>query len=83
MNAVKHAPGSAVVVRLDAADGRGLDLSVRSTRTGGGASAVSSDHDGVGLVTMAERARSVGGDLVVDATDGDWTVRAHLPEATP
>ena len=83
MNAVKHAPGSAVVVRLDAADGRGLDLSVRSTRTGGGAAAVSSDHDGVGLVTMAERARSVGGDLVVDATDGDWTVRAHLPEASP
>ena len=83
MNAVKHAPGSAVVVRLDAADGRGLDLSVRSTRTGGGASTVSSDHDGVGLVTMAERARSVGGDLVVDATDGDWTVRAHLPEASP
>jgi len=80
MNAVKHAPGSTVVVRLDAADGRGLDLSVRSTRTGGSAGAATSDHDGVGLLTMAERARSVGGELVVDATDVDWTVRARLPE---
>jgi signal transduction histidine kinase len=81
-NAVKHAPGSAVVVALDSGDDGSLDLSVRSTRTGAPSAGPSADAAGIGLVTMAERAEAVGGTLAVDTTDTHWTVRAHLPGAT-
>ena len=82
VNAAKHAPGGHVVVRVSALGEGGIDLSVRSARTVGGASAeASSAHDGVGLVTMAERARAVGGELDVRSTDTEWVVAARLPGA--
>lgn len=84
MNAAKHAPGSDVVVLVSSAGDGGADLTVRSTRTvaGGGAEA-SAPHDGVGLVTMAERAHAVGGRLDVESGDSEWVVAAHLPGARP
>ena len=83
MNAVQHAQGSEVAVRIDSAHSGGIDLTVRSTRTGDGVDSASSAHDGLGLLTMAERARAVGGDLRVEPTDRDWVVAAHLPAAAP
>jgi signal transduction histidine kinase len=81
-NAVKHAPGSEVVVRLDADDHGTLDLTVRSTRTRPDReAAASADHERIGLVTMSERADAVGGTLTVDAEADSWTVSAHLPGA--
>ena len=81
MNAVQHAQGSEVAVRIETANTGGLDLSVRSTRTGGGVASGSSTHSGVGLLTMAERARAVGGELRVEPTERHWVVAAHLPAA--
>ncbi|WP_411701134.1 sensor histidine kinase [Conyzicola sp.] len=80
INAVQHAPGSEVKVRLATGDDGGLHLVVRSTRTRRAAEAASSG--GVGLLTMAERARAVGGELSVESTDAEWVVEARLPGAT-
>ncbi|GAB3607004.1 histidine kinase [Conyzicola nivalis] len=77
MNAVQHAPGGEVEVRLAAGDDGGLHLRVRSTRTRRATEPVSSG--GVGLLTMAERARAVGGELTVESTDNEWVVEARLP----
>jgi len=80
MNAVQHAPGCAVVVALSTPDGGGLGLSVRSTRGDGvPAAAASAVHSGYGLLTMAERARALGGELVVDRSGDEWVVEARLP----
>jgi signal transduction histidine kinase len=81
-NAVKHAPGARVAVALTTGADGALDLSVRSSRSRPPReAATSAGHDGIGLATMAERARAVGGTLTVDADDEHWTVAAHLPGA--
>jgi signal transduction histidine kinase len=77
-NAMKHAPGSDVAVRLGLrADG--LQVEVRD-----GGSAVGSPLEasgaGVGLTGMRERVAALGGGLEAGpAGDGGWHVRARLP----
>jgi signal transduction histidine kinase len=84
MNAVQHAPGCAVVVRLTTHDDGGLGLSVRSTSGRGvAAAAASASHPGFGLLTMAERARALGGEVSVDPSGGEWLVEARLPPRRP
>lgn len=84
-NAVRHAPGARVEVRLHA-DGTVLRIRVhnaRSSQTTGG------QGTGYGLRGMRERAELLGGSLSAGPdADGGWTVEATLPvrpdaDATP
>jgi signal transduction histidine kinase len=82
-NVAKHAPGAdaTVLVTVDAAD----LLVVVANGPGGSGGSVDGDlpaggPGGLGLPGMTERARSVGGSLLVERTDdGGFTVRARLP----
>nr|WP_245192365.1 histidine kinase [Arthrobacter pigmenti] len=75
-NAVKHAPGCDVSVTVR--DGEGSVVVEVSNLLGPGTlSAV--PGMGMGLSTMEERARAVGGSLSVQAEGGWWTVRVLLP----
>lgn len=87
-NALKHAPGAPVVVRLERSEDA-VVLTVQDAgapvRTPLGDPALSA---GTGLVTMRERAEGLGGTLVAGPTDrsasgpaggGGWTVRASVP----
>ncbi|SFP75617.1 Signal transduction histidine kinase [Amycolatopsis arida] len=76
-NAVKHAPGAAVTVRLARSAG-GLDLVVRN----GPAAEPPRDvvGGGNGLVGLAERVTLVGGRFAAEPrADGGFEVTAHLP----
>jgi signal transduction histidine kinase len=77
-NALKHAPGAQVRVRLTGARGRGLTVEVANTApahvpvAGGGA--------GQGLVGLAERVSLAGGRLEHGPADGGgWRLQAWLP----
>jgi signal transduction histidine kinase len=80
-NAMKHAPGSDVLVRLEAgADA--LDVEVRDDGSGG-RSVLAGSGAGLGLAGMRERVEALGG--VLDAgpqNGGGWRVHARLPLAT-
>lgn len=73
-NAVRHAPGSPVSVRIE--HGPRLRLTVRND-------VVPPEDDagqpGWGLVGMRERVALVGGELVVQRTEGEFVVTAVLP----
>ncbi|TNC20961.1 two-component sensor histidine kinase [Georgenia sp. 311] len=77
-NASKHAPGSAVVVRLAGAPGGLLTVEVVNgppSRTAPGTPGA-----GLGLLGLGERVELAGGALEHDAgPDGSFTVRAWLP----
>lgn len=79
-NAVKHAPGSVVRVRL-VTGGAGAPLGIEVTNGAGSRPIAHAPGalGGTGLAGLAERAAAVGG--TIDAgPDGDgWTVRARLP----
>jgi signal transduction histidine kinase len=77
-NAVKHAPGAAVVVRVGVDDDMvGVDVVDRGgSRSGGGAG-------GVGLIGMRERVETLGGTLRAGPEPGGWRVRALLPREPP
>ncbi len=77
-NALRHASGSRVRVRLDATDDA-LDIEVQ---TRGGRRAGSYGGGGRGLAGLRERVVSLGGSLETDAaTDGEFTLRVRLPGA--
>jgi signal transduction histidine kinase len=80
-NAVRHAPGRPVTVRL-ARDGDGLSVDVDGAGPGGAApaGAPAAAGSGYGLVGLRERATAVGGTFAAGPTpDGGFRVTARLP----
>ena len=81
-NALKHAGAASVTVRLRAAGGR---LTLRVADDGRGFDPKSpAAHDGLGLISMRERAEMIGGRLVVDSRPGGGaTVTLSVPALPP
>ena len=70
-NAVKHAPGSPTAVRLTV-DADAVRLAVDSAAEPG-------TGTGVGVVSMRERAESLGGSCQAGPGGRGWLVQATLP----
>lgn len=80
-NAMKHAPGAEVHVRLAVNDGE-LEIELRD---GGGraASGLANTGSSLGLTGMRERIESLGGRLHAGPEpDGGWCLRAQVPRAS-
>ncbi|WP_026551579.1 histidine kinase [Arthrobacter sp. H20] len=79
-NAAKHAPGCGVSVQLHPGQDRAdLSISIRNAlvrQPVQGAAGL-----GLGLISMKERAASIGGLVEAGAEAGHWTVAARLPLA--
>jgi signal transduction histidine kinase len=69
-NALRHAHAGAIALRLRC-DGEGLELTVTDDGVGFDADAVRSRR--LGLTTMAERARAIGGSLAIQSAPGSGT----------
>ncbi|MFD7094990.1 sensor histidine kinase [Streptomyces xanthophaeus] len=79
-NVRKHAPGSAVTVRVAGAPGERLTVEVTNTRPPGpGPAGGAGEGGGQGLIGLAERARLAGGELTSGPADGGFRVHAWLP----
>jgi signal transduction histidine kinase len=77
-NAIKHAPGAEVHVRLTARDDR-LDVMVLDDGAPA-TSALATTGAGLGLTGMRERIEALGGTLVAGARPGrGWSLQASLP----
>ena len=74
-NVVKHAPGAPVTARIAVASGQ-VTLDVDSLGPAG-------NGTGLGLVSMRERAESLGGSCEAGPSGSGWLVRATLPLAVP
>ena len=74
-NAVKHAPGSPTEVRLAVSPGE-VTLTADSQ-------AVPGTGTGLGVVSMRERAESLGGSCEAGPGGRGWLVRATLPRTAP
>jgi signal transduction histidine kinase len=79
-NARKHAPGAAVTLTVQAADGGDLRVEIRSLAPVAVASASPLPGAGTGLIGLAERVTLAGGELEsgVDPA-GAFVLRARLP----
>jgi signal transduction histidine kinase len=76
-NVVRHAPGAAATVRLEAREG---ELRVEVTDGGGIRAGVVSASGGHGLTGMRERVEALHGTLQAGPlAEGGWAVRASLP----
>jgi signal transduction histidine kinase len=75
-NAMKHAAGSAVTVRLAVGDGA-LEVEVRDA--GAAPSSLVASGSGLGLAGMRERVEAAGGRLDAGPSAGGWRVLARLP----
>ncbi|WP_040766225.1 histidine kinase [Tsukamurella sp. 1534] len=73
-NALRHAPGETVDVRVWTADDVRIEVRNRVPRQ-----RKSTERRGFGLAGMRERASLLGGRVVAGFDDGDWVVRAQLP----
>jgi signal transduction histidine kinase len=76
-NAIRHAPGCPVTVRVAVAGGQ-VEVAVDSAgppRSDAGS--------GLGLVSMRERAQAVGGTCTAGPGGTGWLVHAALPGARP
>jgi signal transduction histidine kinase len=77
-NAIKHAAGSDILVRLGV-DARALEVEVRD-RGPAAASPLAASGAGLGLAGMRERVQALGGVLEAGPADaGGWRLRARLP----
>jgi signal transduction histidine kinase len=74
-NAIRHAPGRAVTVRVAVAGGQ-IEVAVDSAGPPG---ADSGAGQGLGLVSMRERAQAVGGTCTAGPGGSGWLVHAALP----
>ncbi|HWV76891.1 MAG TPA: histidine kinase [Isoptericola sp.] len=77
-NAVRHAPGRPVTVRVSVADGA-LDVEVTNPLPATASPALPSPGGGRGLHGMAERVRLLRGRLDAGPRHGSWVVRARFP----
>ncbi|MCQ9709253.1 histidine kinase [Streptomyces sp. BSP1] len=75
-NALKHAPGAPVLLRLERTASR---LSVRLAQPLPPAPPGPSDGGGRGLAGVAERARLLGGSAMAGPCEGDWVLEVTLP----
>ena len=81
-NAIKHAPGSQVRVRL-AVNGDALMVEVVD-RGAAGSPALAGTGSGLGLAGMREHVESLGGGVDAGPTsEGGWRVRARIPVRVP
>jgi signal transduction histidine kinase len=79
-NAMKHAPGAHVAIRLAATDDA-LEIELRD-RGGSGPTGLAETGAGLGLSGMRERVESLGGTLEAGpCEDGGWQIDARLPIA--
>jgi signal transduction histidine kinase len=79
-NAIKHAPGAHVEVRLSQQDDV-VEIEVRD-HGGDEPSALARTGAGLGLDGMRERIEALGGSLEAGpCADGGWQVHARLPAA--
>ncbi len=80
-NALKHTTSGAIVVRLSLGTGS-VDMNVMDD--GPGFNAESKIGAGLGLLSMRERAQSVGGALTIRSTPAGGThVHVRIPDAAP
>jgi signal transduction histidine kinase len=77
-NAMKHAAGSAVTVRLAVAAGS-VEVEVRDAGAAAAPSELAVSGAGLGLAGMRERVEAVGGRLDAGPVNGGWRVLARLP----
>jgi signal transduction histidine kinase len=79
-NAIKHAPGALVLVRL-AAQGDEVAIDVRDSG-GDQGSALAATGSGMGLSGMRDRVESLGGTFKAGGADGGgWSICARVPLA--
>lgn len=76
-NAMKHAPGAAVQVRL-VLDGD-LLIEVCNDRASGPEPMLATSGSGLGLAGMRERIQALGGSMTAGPDDDGWCLRAHIP----
>jgi len=76
-NAMKHAPGAGVSIRLDLT-ATSLEIEIRD-RGGGADSGLAQSGARLGLSGMRERIEALGGSLDAGPCDGGWRLRARLP----
>ncbi|GAA1752069.1 sensor histidine kinase [Agromyces humatus] len=82
-NALRHAPGAAVEVRI-ARSPQSVVVEVRNGRPTAAAGGEPSTGGGHGLVGLRERLAMVGGAFEAGpTTDGGWRVRADFPNGGP
>jgi signal transduction histidine kinase len=77
-NAVKHAAGAPVEIRVHTLHGR-VDLHIISGSTGPDPAGLATTGSGRGVAGMQRRAAECGGRLTAGPAEGGWQVVAHLP----
>jgi len=75
-NAVKHAPGAIVTVRVTSAEGT---LRVVVDSSGGTRAQRAAEGSGLGVAGIRTRVAAAGGQSRIGATADGWRVDAHLP----
>jgi signal transduction histidine kinase len=82
-NAIKHAPASAVRLRV-AVEGGALEIELRDEAGGTGGGSLAGTGSGMGLEGLRERVESLGGSLDAGpAGAAGWRLHARVPTGKP